>query len=80
MVEAHAQAPDRRRLPRPVTPEPLPPDHLLWTAPNAILTMHLSGRSQTRMITPRTGAVPRESEGVPCGRAAQERSRSGAGY
>lgn len=33
-----------------VTPEPLPPDHPLWSTPNAILTMHLSGRSQTRMF------------------------------
>lgn len=34
-----------------VTPEPLPADHPLWTAPNAILSMHLSGRSQTTMFT-----------------------------
>lgn len=33
-----------------VTPEPLPPEHPLWTAPNAIHSMHLSGRSQTRMF------------------------------
>lgn len=33
-----------------VTPEPLPADHSLWTAPNAIHSMHLSGRSQTRMF------------------------------
>ena len=33
-----------------VDPEPLPADHPLWTTPNAILTMHLSGRSQTRMF------------------------------
>ncbi|HEX8302347.1 NAD(P)-dependent oxidoreductase [Sphingomonas sp.] len=33
-----------------VTPEPLPPEHPLWTAPNIILSMHLSGRSQTRMF------------------------------
>ncbi|MES2337504.1 MAG: D-2-hydroxyacid dehydrogenase [Pseudomonadota bacterium] len=33
-----------------VTPEPLPADHPLWSTPNAILTMHLSGRSQTRMF------------------------------
>ncbi len=33
-----------------VHPEPLPPDHPLWTTPNAILTMHLSGRSQTKMF------------------------------
>lgn len=32
-----------------VTPEPLAPDDPLWSAPNALLTMHLSGRSQTRM-------------------------------
>lgn len=33
-----------------VTPEPLPPDHPLWSTPNIILSMHLSGRSQTRMF------------------------------
>jgi phosphoglycerate dehydrogenase-like enzyme len=33
-----------------VSPEPLPPNHPLWSAPNAILTMHLAGRSQTRMF------------------------------
>ncbi|WP_343520563.1 D-2-hydroxyacid dehydrogenase [Sphingomonas sp.] len=32
-------------------PEPLPVDHPLWSAPNCILTMHLSGRAQTRMFT-----------------------------
>lgn len=33
-----------------VTPEPLPADHPLWKAPNALHTMHLSGRSQTKMF------------------------------
>jgi len=33
-----------------VTPEPLPPEHPLWSAPNAIHSMHLSGRSQTKMF------------------------------
>lgn len=33
-----------------VTPEPLPKDHPLWRAPNCIITMHLSGRSQTRLL------------------------------
>ncbi|MBA3880436.1 MAG: D-2-hydroxyacid dehydrogenase [Sphingobium sp.] len=33
-----------------VTPEPLPPEHPLWSAPNSIHSMHLSGRSQTRMF------------------------------
>lgn len=31
-------------------PEPLPPEHPLWRAPNTIITMHLSGRAQTRMF------------------------------
>lgn len=31
-------------------PEPLPADHPLWNAPNALVTMHLSGRAQTRMF------------------------------
>ena len=33
-----------------VHPEPLPPGHPLWTAPNTIHSMHLSGRSQTMMF------------------------------
>jgi phosphoglycerate dehydrogenase-like enzyme len=33
-----------------VHPEPLPPEHPLWVAPNTIHTMHLSGRSQTTMF------------------------------
>lgn len=31
-------------------PEPLPPEHPLWAAPNTIITMHLSGRAQTHMF------------------------------
>lgn len=31
-------------------PEPLPPEHPLWRAPNALITMHLSGRAQTTMF------------------------------
>ena len=34
----------------PTNPEPLPSDHPLWSTPNAIVTMHLSGRSQTTMF------------------------------
>ena len=34
----------------PTDPEPLPADHPLWSAPNCMITMHLSGRSQTRMF------------------------------
>ncbi|WP_414899559.1 D-2-hydroxyacid dehydrogenase [Sphingomonas flavalba] len=31
-------------------PEPLPADNPLWHLPNCIMTMHLSGRAQTRMF------------------------------
>ena len=31
-------------------PEPLPADSPLWTLPNSIVTMHLSGRSQDKMF------------------------------
>ena len=34
----------------PTEPEPLPADHPLWDAPNCMISMHLSGRSQTRMF------------------------------
>ncbi|MET0360674.1 MAG: D-2-hydroxyacid dehydrogenase [Sphingobium sp.] len=33
-----------------VSPEPLPADDPLWDAPNCLLSMHLSGRSQTSMM------------------------------
>ena len=33
-----------------VHPEPLPPEHPLWSAPNVIHSMPLSGRSQTKMF------------------------------
>lgn len=33
-----------------VTPEPLPPEHPLWSVPNAHVTSHLSGRAQTKMF------------------------------
>ena len=32
------------------TPEPLPADHELWTLPNVQMSMHLSGRAQSRMF------------------------------
>jgi len=33
-----------------MTPEPLPADHPLWDVPGITLSMHLSGRSQTRAV------------------------------
>ena len=32
------------------TPEPLPSDHALWTLDNVAVTMHLSGRAQSKMF------------------------------
>ena len=32
------------------TPEPLPADHPLWSLENAQVTMHLSGRAQSKMF------------------------------
>lgn len=32
------------------TPEPLPAEHELWSLPNVQISMHLSGRAQTRMF------------------------------
>jgi phosphoglycerate dehydrogenase-like enzyme len=32
------------------TPEPLPPEHPLWSLDNAQITMHLSGRAQSKMF------------------------------
>ncbi|MFN3435121.1 MAG: D-2-hydroxyacid dehydrogenase, partial [Sphingomonas sp.] len=34
----------------PTDPEPLPAGHPLWTAPNCMISMHLSGRSQATMF------------------------------
>ena len=34
----------------PTDPEPLPADYPLWSAPNCLLSMHLSGRSKTSMF------------------------------
>jgi len=33
-----------------ISPEPLPADHPLWSAPNCLITMHLAGRSQSRLV------------------------------
>ena len=34
----------------PTDPEPLPAGHPLWSAPNCMISMHMSGRSQTKMF------------------------------
>ena len=49
-------------------PEPLPPEHPLWSLDNAHITMHLSGRAQTRMFE---RAALRFLENLPRYRAGQ---------
>jgi D-2-hydroxyacid dehydrogenase (NADP+) len=49
-------------------PEPLPPDHILWTLPNVIITAHISGASQHsshRMQEVFTENVSRYVKGLP---------------
>ena len=52
--DALIEALDKRRIAGAfldvTDPEPLPADHPLWSAPNVIHSMHLSGRSQTKMF------------------------------
>ena len=50
LVAALAQKRIEAALLDVTTPEPLPTDHPLWSAPGAQITMHLSGRAQTRMF------------------------------
>ena len=50
------------------TPEPLPPDHPLWTCPNLVITPHNSGQAairQVRLIQLITENVRRYSNGLP---------------
>ncbi|MDH3649687.1 MAG: D-2-hydroxyacid dehydrogenase [Saprospiraceae bacterium] len=49
-------------------PEPLPSDHALWTLPNAIITAHISGRSQhswNRLLEVFRQNVDRYMQGYP---------------
>lgn len=63
-----------------VSPEPLPPDHPLWTAPNAILSMHLSGRSQTRMFTRATALFVENLKAFLAGEPLRNEVDLAAGY
>lgn len=50
------------------TPEPLPPDHPLWTCPNLVITPHNSGQAairQVRLIQLIAENVRRYSNGLP---------------
>ncbi len=63
-----------------VTPEPLPPDHPLWTTPNVIHSMHLSGRSQTRMFMRATALFVENLHAFIEGRPLQNEVDLEAGY
>ncbi len=63
-----------------VTPEPLPADHPLWSAPNTIHTMHLSGRSQTKMFQRATALFIRNLHAFMAGEAMTNVVDLDAGY
>jgi phosphoglycerate dehydrogenase-like enzyme len=63
-----------------VTPEPLPPGHPLWTTPNLLHTMHLSGRSQTRMFPRAAAMFLRNLEAFLAGRPLENVVDLAAGY
>lgn len=63
-----------------VTPEPLPADHPLWSAPNTIHTMHLSGRSQTKMFQRATALFIRNLQAFIAGEAMTNVVDLDAGY
>lgn len=50
LVEALAAKRIEAALLDVTTPEPLPPEHPLWALENAHISMHLSGRAQTKMF------------------------------
>lgn len=63
-----------------VTPEPLPADHPLWSAPNTIHSMHLAGRSQTKMFQRAAALFLRNLDAFRAGRAMENVVDLDAGY
>lgn len=64
----------------PTNPEPLPPEHPLWSAPNCMITMHLSGRSQTKMFQRAAALFLRNLDAFVNGRALENVVDLDAGY
>jgi phosphoglycerate dehydrogenase-like enzyme len=64
----------------PTDPEPLPADHRLWTAPNTLVTMHLSGRSQTSMFRRAAALFLRNLDAFAAGRPLENVADLQAGY
>lgn len=63
-----------------VTPEPLPPEDPLWAAPNCLITMHLSGRSQTSIMRRAAELFLRNLEAFRAGRPMENVVDLAAGY
>lgn len=63
-----------------VTPEPLPADHPLWSAPNTLHSMHLSGRSQTKMFQRAAALFLRNFDAFLAGEPMENVVDLGAGY
>ena len=63
-----------------VTPEPLPAEDSLWGAPNLIHTMHLSGRSQTKMFQRAAALFLRNLDAFRAGRPMENVVDLTAGY
>lgn len=61
-------------------PEPLPPGHPLWTAPNTIHSMHLSGRSTQRMFARATALFVENCNAFVAGRPMRNVVDLDAGY
>ncbi len=64
----------------PTHPEPLPADHPLWSAPNCMITMHLSGRSQTKMFPRAVALFLRNIDAFVIGRPMENVVDLDAGY
>lgn len=64
----------------PTHPEPLPVGHPLWTAPNCMISMHLSGRSQTTMFQRGAALFLDNLAAFAAGRPMRNVADLGAGY
>ena len=63
-----------------VTPEPLPADDPLWAQENCLITMHLSGRSQTGMAARAAELFLANLDAFLAGRPMRNVADLGAGY
>lgn len=64
----------------PTSPEPLPADHPLWDAPNCMISMHLSGRSQTKMFRRAADLFVKNAHAYVAGEAMTNVADLDAGY